>query len=218
MAVGVWAYSEKLRNHPKNANLINPLFDAAIILVIVGAFALIISSAGSVSILIILQITAALLVMILSNKIKKFSEEKIGMEAIKRYRADSDLKNMIDWIQEEFYCCGTYVHTDWSKNMYYNCTENPITIEACSVPSSCCREEFRNNIFCGHDMQRRTMVEASKEIYTNGCVNSVYNKIKKNAIIIAISALSLLLFQIFAAFAALYLNLQVKAVIRFCSH
>lgn len=116
LAVGTWAYSEKSKNRPQNVNITNPVFDAALILIIVGIFALVVSSAGCIgairenccllkmfaaalSILIILQITAALLVVILSTKIKRFAEEKIGMEAIKRYRDDEDLKNIVDWMQ-----------------------------------------------------------------------------------------------------------------------
>lgn len=89
-------------------------------------------------------------------------------------------------------------------------------METCSVPYSCCKEHLRDNLFCGYQKQLETIVQASEEIFIDGCVNSLYNKIRKNALIIAISVLFSLLFQIFAAFSALYLNIQIKAVIRFC--
>lgn len=38
----------------------------------------------------------------------------------------------------QFSCCGGIAFTDWSNNMYFNCSELNPSMERCSVPFSCC--------------------------------------------------------------------------------
>lgn len=38
----------------------------------------------------------------------------------------------------QFACCGGVAYTDWSNNMYFNCSIQNPSRERCSVPFSCC--------------------------------------------------------------------------------
>lgn len=38
----------------------------------------------------------------------------------------------------QFKCCGWNNYTDWSWNLYFNCTHTNPSSERCSVPYSCC--------------------------------------------------------------------------------
>ena len=48
------------------------------------------------------------------------------------------LQNLIDFVQQEFSCCGlsNSGFLDWGKNEYFNCTSP--SVEKCGVPYSCC--------------------------------------------------------------------------------
>lgn len=38
----------------------------------------------------------------------------------------------------QFQCCGVEGYQDWSHNVYFECSENNPSLEACGVPFSCC--------------------------------------------------------------------------------
>ena len=65
----------------------------------------------------------------------------ISDKVIDRYREDADLKDMIDYAQINFQCCGLGPngYKDWSSNEYFNCTPTNLSAEKCAVPYSCCR-------------------------------------------------------------------------------
>ena len=55
-------------------------------------------------------------------------------QIITLYRDDPDLQNFIDFVQQEFNCCGLSAggFLDWSKNEYFNCSSP--SVERCGVP------------------------------------------------------------------------------------
>lgn len=63
---------------------------------------------------------------------------------IQSYRDDPDLQNLIDWIQKDWlHCCGVTNYRNWESNIYFNCSSKSVgSVEACGVPSSCCRAEY----------------------------------------------------------------------------
>lgn len=96
--------------------------------------------------------------------------------SIIHYRDDVDINNFVDWVQESFQCCGVDGKSDWSMNIYFNCSlENP-SRERCGVPYSCCMETGDSDIstvvntLCGIDMQKA--LNSSKIIYTEGCLDA----------------------------------------------
>lgn len=42
------------------------------------------------------------------------------------------------WLPPQFKCCGWNNYTDWSWNLYFNCTPGNPSSERCAVPYSCC--------------------------------------------------------------------------------
>lgn len=38
----------------------------------------------------------------------------------------------------QFQCCGVESYKDWSRNIYFLCSDTNPSVEACGVPFSCC--------------------------------------------------------------------------------
>lgn len=62
------------------------------------------------------------------------NEFRLPFQIITLYRDDPDLQNFIDFVQQEFNCCGlsNSGFLDWSKNEYFNCSSP--SVERCGVP------------------------------------------------------------------------------------
>lgn len=85
------------------------------------------------------------------------------LQIITLYRDDPDLQNFIDFVQQEFNCCGLSSggFLDWSKNEYFNCSSP--SVERCGVPYSCCINSTDIssgliNIMCGYGVQCKTKI------------------------------------------------------------
>ncbi|KAL3061906.1 hypothetical protein OYC64_009929 [Pagothenia borchgrevinki] len=124
---------------------------------------------------------------------------KFVKKAIVHYRDDLDLQNLMDYIQKEFKCCGWNNYTDWSWNLYFNCThENPST-ERCAVPYSCCTPvpgETVVNTMCGFGVQTQKYLEANKLIFPVGCADKAVLWIESHLLLVGALALGLALPQI----------------------
>ncbi|XP_065831719.1 tetraspanin-33-like [Oscarella lobularis] len=189
--------------------------DPAIILLIVGALIFIIGFCGclgalrenkillqifvwSIAVIFLLEIITAVLAFVFRNELTSAVEKYVN-NAIERYRRDSDLRNVIDSIQEYFECCGGVDQNDWDLNEYFNCSSP--SPEACGVPSSCCMtKDERINSQCGYDVRR---LKANNEldnahVWSRGCFDAIVEWAKTNLILIASIALSIAVLQIFA--------------------
>uniref|UniRef100_A0A673HBY4 Tetraspanin n=1 Tax=Sinocyclocheilus rhinocerous TaxID=307959 RepID=A0A673HBY4_9TELE len=136
-------------------NVVDTLMaDPALLLIIVGSLMFTITFFGcfgalrNISLLLnmfvgillailLLQVTAAVLGLLFSEKVQERTEQ-LMMKAIVRYRDDQDLENVIDFVQKKFKCCGVDSYLDWSKNMYFNASDQNPSLEAYGVPFSCC--------------------------------------------------------------------------------
>ncbi|XP_026064844.1 tetraspanin-33-like [Carassius auratus] len=189
--------------------------DPALLLMIVGILMFFITFCGCVgslrenicllqtfciilTIIFLLQLVAGVLGFVFSDKaLGKVT--KMVNNAIKHYRDDIDLQNLIDYGQKQFNCCGGISYLDWSQNMYFNCSkENPST-ERCSVPFSCClisKEEAVINTMCGHGVQRLEYLAAGAFINTNGCIDKMVNWIHSNLFLLGGIALALAIPQL----------------------
>ncbi|XP_050964313.1 tetraspanin-33 [Labeo rohita] len=189
--------------------------DPALLLMIVGIIMFLITFCGCVgslrenicllqtfciilTIIFLLQLVAGILGFVFSDKARGRVTEMVG-NAIKHYRDDMDLQNLIDYGQKQFNCCGGISYMDWSQNMYFNCSdENPST-ERCSVPFSCClisKEETVINTMCGHGVQNMAYGKAGDFINTNGCIDKVVNWIHSNLFLLGGIALGLAIPQL----------------------
>ncbi|XP_016344807.1 tetraspanin-33-like isoform X2 [Sinocyclocheilus anshuiensis] len=128
--------------------------DPALLLMIVGILMFFITFCGCVgslrenicllqtfcivlTIIFLLQLVAGVLGFVFSDKARGKVTEMVD-SAIKNYRDDIDLQNLIDYGQKQFNCCGGISYLDWSQNMYFNCSKENPSRERCSVPFSCC--------------------------------------------------------------------------------
>ncbi|KAM9651030.1 tetraspanin-33 isoform 3-T4 [Trichechus inunguis] len=206
VAVGIYA---RLMKHAETA-LASLALDPAILLMVVGVLIFLLTFCGCIgslrenicllqtfsfclTVVFLLQLAAGILGFVFSDQARGKVSEIIN-NAIVHYRDDLDLQNLIDFGQKEFSCCGGISYKDWSLNMYFNCSEDNPSRERCSVPYSCCLPTPNQaviNTMCGQGMQALGYSEASKVIYTNGCIDKLVNWIHSNLFLLGGMALGL---------------------------
>lgn len=203
--------------------------DPAILLMVVGVLMFLITFSGCVgslrenicllqtfciclTIIFLLQLAAGVLGFVFSDKARNKVSEIIN-DGIIHYRDDIDLQNLIDFGQKEFSCCGGVTYTDWSQNMYFNCTPDNPSRERCSVPFSCClisKDKTVINTMCGHGMQELKYLEAGAFIFTNGCIDKLVNWIHSNLFLLGGIALGLAIPQLVGILLSQVLINQIK--------
>uniref|UniRef100_A0A3Q4AFC7 Tetraspanin n=1 Tax=Mola mola TaxID=94237 RepID=A0A3Q4AFC7_MOLML len=203
--------------------------DPAVMLLILGVFMFIITFCGCVgslrenicllqtfciclTVIFLLQLVAGILGFVFADKARNKVTEMIN-KAIVHYRDDIDLQNLIDFGQKEFGCCGGVTYTDWSQNMYFNCSKDNPSTERCSVPFSCCiitKDKVVINTMCGQSMQEVEYTEAGNYIHTNGCIDTLVNWIHSNLFLLGGIALGLSIPQLVGILLSQILINQIK--------
>ncbi|XP_043107486.1 tetraspanin-33 isoform X1 [Puntigrus tetrazona] len=153
---------------------------------------------GILFVILLLQITAAVLGLLFSEKVQERTEQ-LMMKAIVRYRDDQDLENVIDFVQKKFKCCGVDSYLDWSKNIYFNASDQNPSLEAYGVPFSCCirlKNETVFNSMCGYESQKLKKSVVSRLIYTTGCLEEIVWWGKQNLLLVGGMTLVLLCIEI----------------------
>ncbi|XP_067908494.1 tetraspanin-15 [Heterodontus francisci] len=189
LCIGIYAEVERQKYKTLQGAFLAP----AIILILLGILMFVVSFIGvlaslrdnlcllkvflyTLAIVLILELLGGIVALIFRNQTLDFINENIR-KGIKHYYDDLDFKNIMDFVQEEFKCCGAEDFTDWSTNIYHSC-EGPATGPlACGVPYSCCRRNKTDvaNTLCGYktlDQQRFNLVHV---IYVGGCTDAVLN-------------------------------------------
>ncbi|XP_051911113.1 tetraspanin-33 [Hippocampus zosterae] len=226
IAIGVYA---RVVKHAETA-LACLAVDPAMMLLVVGVLMFIITFCGcvgslrenicllqffciSLTVIFLLQLAAGVLGFIFSDKARNKVTQMVN-NAIVHYRDDMDLQNLIDFGQKEFACCGAMTYTDWSNNMYFNCTANNPSRERCSVPFSCCiitKEKVEViNTMCGQGMQVVEYIDAGNVIHTNGCIDKVVDWIHSNLFLLGGVALGLAIPQLVGILLSQMLISQIK--------
>lgn len=230
IGVGTWAFGYKNSfsfESVKEKGAFDFIFDAALILLVIGVFIFILAFAGCIgslrentcllkffyialTVVFILEIIGAILAFVFSSQVKQKLQLVMQEEALSRYREDTDLMNMIDFFQKEFGCCGIgpLGFRDWEINPYFKCqnvTAPVVPAESCAVPFSCCinpTTEYSQsiNIQCGYGMLKLQHYEASKTIYTEGCLEKAMSLAQMNLHIIGGVAVAVALLQILSIF------------------
>ncbi|XP_070686375.1 tetraspanin-33b isoform X2 [Pempheris klunzingeri] len=185
VAIGVYAKVQKATDTVRDTFLIDPA-----VILIVFSF--------SLTLVFLTQLAIAILGFFYSDQTRD-ALGKFVKKAIVHYRDDLDLQNLMDYIQKEFKCCGWNNYTDWSWNLYFNCTHENPSSERCSVPYSCCTPvpgEAVINTMCGFGVQTQNYLEANKSIYPVGCADRAVMWIESHLLLVGALALGLALPQI----------------------
>ncbi|KAM9772451.1 tetraspanin-33 [Syngnathus typhle] len=224
IAIGVYA---RVAKHAETA-LACLAVDPAVMLLVIGVLMFIITFCGcvgslreniclleffciSLTVIFLLQLAAGVLGFVFSDKARN-KVTQIVNNAIVHYRDDIDLQNLIDFGQKEFGCCGAVTYTDWSNNMYFNCTDMNPSRERCSVPFSCCitTKDKVINTMCGQGIQIVEYLIAGNIIYTNGCIDKVVDWIHSNLFLLGGIALGLAIPQLVGILLSQMLISQIK--------
>lgn len=245
IVVGAWAFAEKHKYHeydsgssddksPKYLEAFDVAFDLTILIIFLGCIIFIIAFTGCVGALrenvcllkifccmlgalFLVEVLFAILAFVFSKEIKSKVTNVLQVEGLLRYRDDDDLRNLFDWTQKTFKCCGAgdNGYKDWSYNPYFNCSDDNPSMERCSVPYSCCIqpkgiEETFINTMCGYKMQELTVPNAESFIYTSGCLPEVLSIAQQNLYVVGGVALGVALLQILGMFLAKALANQIQ--------
>ncbi|XP_061570780.1 tetraspanin-33 [Cololabis saira] len=164
------------------------------------------------TVIFLLQLAAGILGFVFSDKARHKVTEIID-SSIVHYRDDLDLQNLIDFGQKEFECCGGVTYTDWSQNVYFNCSKDNPSRERCSVPFSCCisaGDKVVINTMCGQDMQELEYAKAGDYIHSDGCIDKMVNWIHSNLFLLGGIALGLAIPQLVGIVLSQSLINQIK--------
>lgn len=159
--------------------------------------------------MLILEITAAILGYVYSGKVKEEIHNAFT-KMIDNYLDDPDLQLLIDLVQTEFKCCGSEKYTDWERNVYYNCSSP--AIERCGVPHSCCISEEVNSQ-CGFGALAIPESAAVNVIFTRGCLKGIEEWFRRNLVLMASVAACLPVMQLIGFCCARRLTKDIKDVL-----
>uniref|UniRef100_H3CBF1 Tetraspanin n=1 Tax=Tetraodon nigroviridis TaxID=99883 RepID=H3CBF1_TETNG len=209
-AVGVYAKMAKEKDVVDTLAL-----DPALLLMVVGCGTFLLSFLGCLGALrnaacllktflgllaavVVLQLAAGVLAHLFTDSVMERTE-KLMMKTVVRYRDDRDLENAIDFVQKKFQCCGVEGYRDWSRNIYFLCSDTNPSVEACGVPFSCCRRRQNQtvlNTMCGYGMQRLDAGAAAGDIFTVGCLEKIVGWTRTNLVLVGGLTLGLLLLEV----------------------
>lgn len=210
IAVGIYA------KIAKETDVVDTLtLDPALLLIIVGSVTFLITFFGCwgslrndtcllktflgiLVVVLLLQVAAGVIAYLFTDKVMERTE-LLMMKAVVRYREDQDLENAIDFIQKKFQCCGVDSYKDWSKNIYFQCSDTNPSLEACGVPFSCCVPETNQtvlNTMCGYGMQELKEFSARDKVFTVGCLEKTIVWAKNHLLLVTGLTAGLLLLEV----------------------
>ncbi|XP_070608291.1 tetraspanin-15 [Erythrolamprus reginae] len=225
LAVGIYAEVERQKYKTLESAFLAP----AIILILLGIVMFLVSFLGVLASLrdnlnllkafmyilgfcLLIELIGGVTALIFRNKTIEFLNENIG-RGIKNYYDDLDFKNIMDFVQKEFKCCGGEDFKDWSKNQYHDCSApGPL---ACGVPYSCCvaNKTMVINTMCGYKTINEERLSVGHIIYVRGCTNAVFIWFTDNYDIMAGILLGILLPQFFGVMITLLYITRVEDII-----
>ncbi|XP_017159333.1 tetraspanin-15 [Poecilia reticulata] len=209
LAIGIYAEVERLRFKTLDVLFLAP----SIILILLGIVMFVVSFIGvlgslrdnltllnvfmyTLLVCLILELLGGLLGLVFHNQTLDLVNKNIS-NGIKIYYDDLDFKNILDFVQKKFKCCGGEDFTDWKVNIYHKCPgRGPL---ACGVPYTCCIMTQPNevvNTLCGHHILNETRQDAMKVIHVRGCTHAFMHWMQDNYKKMAILLLVILLPQV----------------------
>ncbi|KFQ05540.1 Tetraspanin-15, partial [Haliaeetus albicilla] len=193
LCVGIYAEVERQKHKTLEGIFLAP----AIILLLLGFTMFAVSFVGMVGslrdnrtllkmffwVLLVIFLTELLLIfieIIFENKMNAVFHSNV-QEGIRHYYDDLDFKNILDFVQEKFSCCGGDEYRDWEVNQYHSCNgSGPL---ACGVPYTCCIRKVPGeviNTLCGYRTLNKERLELLNVIHVRGCIHAVGLWLKDN--------------------------------------
>ncbi|XP_063047858.1 tetraspanin-15 [Engraulis encrasicolus] len=231
LAIGIYAEVERQRYKTLEGVFLAP----AIILIVLGVVMFIVSFIGvlaslrdnlcllkvflyMLSVCLILELLGGILALVFRNQTKELLNKNIRKGMV-NYYDDLDFKNIMDFVQRKFKCCGSEEFSDWKVNMYHNCSApGPL---ACGVPYTCCMELEPGqvvNTLCGSGVLNKDRQGAGQVIHARGCTSAILIWFMDNYKIMAGLLLGILLPQFLGVlFTWLYIT-RVEDAIEEYSH
>ncbi|XP_015283912.1 PREDICTED: tetraspanin-15 [Gekko japonicus] len=185
LAVGIYAEVERQKYKTLESAFLAP----AIILILLGIIMFLVSFVGVLAslrdnlcllqafmyilgICLLIELIGGVIALLFRNQTIDFLNENIG-KGIENYYDDLDFKNIMDYVQKQFKCCGGKEYTDWAQNQYHDCAApGPL---ACGVPYTCCvtNKTAVVNTMCGYKTINEERLSVQHIIYVRGCTNAV---------------------------------------------
>ncbi|XP_068012709.1 tetraspanin-15-like isoform X2 [Melanerpes formicivorus] len=193
LCIGIYAEVERQKHKTLEGIFLAP----AIILLLLGSTMFGVSFVGMVGslrdnrtllkmffwVLLVIFLTELLLLfieIIFESKMNAVLHSNI-QEGIRHYYDDLDFKNILDFVQEKFSCCGGDEYRDWEVNQYHSCNgSGPL---ACGVPYTCCVRKVPAgviNTLCGYRTINKERLELLDVIHVRGCIHAVGLWLKDN--------------------------------------
>uniref|UniRef100_A0A6I8RBX2 Tetraspanin-15 n=1 Tax=Xenopus tropicalis TaxID=8364 RepID=A0A6I8RBX2_XENTR len=169
LCIGIYAESERQKHRTLEGIFLAP----AVILLLLGIIMFAVSFIGMVGSLrdnillvklffwvllaiFLIELLLIIIELVFENQMKKFAHANI-LVGMQQYYDDLDFKNIMDFVQEKFSCCGGDDFKDWKVNQYHSCNSTgPL---ACGVPYTCCITGKR--------------LEVHSIIHVRGCIHAV---------------------------------------------
>jgi len=135
-----------------------------------------------VGLVLVLQLGVGISAFLLKDDVEKVAETAF-MDTLKRYHnmtdpEHEDIRRSWDIVQSELHCCGVNNYTDW-KGTLDKLDKNDKNVNDTLVPSSCCIGGAVEN--CAAHITEANIGkpddEASKFIYTEGCVEKAIEQL-----------------------------------------
>ncbi|XP_053575354.1 tetraspanin-15-like [Bombina bombina] len=187
LGIGIYAENERQKNRTLEGIFLAP----AVILLLLGILMFVVSFIGMVGslrdnlplvktffwvllVVFLIQILLLIIELVCENQIIKFAHANI-LVGIRQYYDDLDFKNIMDYVQEKFSCCGGDEFTDWKVNQYHSCnTTGPLS---CGVPYTCCVTGKNaggvKNTLCGYQTLDKERLEVLHLIHVRGCIHAM---------------------------------------------
>ncbi|NXC30157.1 TSN15 protein, partial [Campylorhamphus procurvoides] len=193
LCLGIYAEVERQKHKTLEGIFLAP----AVVLLLLGVTMFLVSFVGMVGslrdnrtllkmffwVLLVIFLTELLLLfieIIFENKMNEVLHSNI-QEGIRHYYDDLDFKNILDFVQQKFSCCGGDEFRDWGVNQYHSCNSSgPL---ACGVPHTCCIRKAPGevvNTLCGYRTLNKERLELLGTIHVRGCIHAVGLWLKDN--------------------------------------
>ncbi|THD18962.1 Tetraspanin [Fasciola hepatica] len=176
------------------------LLIAACIIGFVGAAngnsCLLLTYAWILAVILLLQLTTGILAFCFSNLFQEWLAGRLRYTLQERYsRGQTDVDKAVDLVQQKFKCCGSKAYHDWKQSAFQNNTKADVPDLfgfGLRVPDSCCIRSVKD---CG-------ALPHPSNVYHQGCIAEISDKLRERYFIIYVVALSLILVEFFGVILA----------------